>query len=197
MAVELNIENLQIIRRFLEELPEEAEKVFRSSANSALKKAHREALIQISRRYTIGMAAVEKDLKEIAVRGGSAAATLYSRGRPRGARNFNVRPYGAPDPGYTSRSGYAAEILRGSARSVSRDYFWLRGRGGNVIFARRIDAGDHSKGSTKSANLEVFSTVSTPQMLGNEEVFEKVSEVTKTALEELFAKGMERRFGRR
>lgn len=34
-------------------------------------------------------------------------------------------------------------------------------------------------------------------MLGNEEVAEKVSEVTKSTLEEVFAKGMERRLRKR
>lgn len=38
-----------------------------------------------------------------------------------------------------------------------------------------------------------FSGLSTAEMLGSKEVVEKVSEVTKSTLEEVFARGMERR----
>ena len=57
--------------------------------------------------------------------------------------------------------------------------------------ARRSDTTARDKDSSK--DLHIFRTVSTPQMLGNEDVSKKVSEVTKATLEEVFAKGMERR----
>lgn len=106
--MEIEIRGLEDIKKYLEAMPNEAESVLRTSVNKALKTAHREALIQISRRYTISMQGVEKEFKEI----------------------------------------------------------------------------------------QAIRTVSTPQMLGNKDVSEKVTEVTKAALEDIFSAAMERRLTR-
>lgn len=182
-SVEINLDGAENLRRYLEAMPRETETVLRRSVNRALKTAHTETLIQITRTYTISMNAVEKDLKEFVAKGGSIVARLSSRGRPRGALNFNITPAErSPKPAWTSKTGYTAEILRGQRKPVSKKYFWIRLRAGNVHLARR----DGKK-------LRVFHSVSTPQMLGNETVSKKVTEVTKAELEKVFAQGMERR----
>lgn len=191
--VEIKLDGADDLRRYLAAMPRETESVLRSSVNRAVKAAHSEALIQITRKYTISMNSVEKDLHEFITHGGSIVARLTGRGRPRGALNFNVRP-SEPNPSphaWTSKQGYIAEILHGAVEDVSRDYFWIRLKGGNVHLARRLDSNARDEDSNK--DLHIFRTVSTPQMLGNEDVSKKVSEVTKAKLEEVFAKGMERR----
>ena len=193
--MEIEIRGLEYIEKCLEAVPGEAESVLRQSVNKALQIAHREALIQISRRYTISMQGVEKEFKEIRAKGGSIAARLESRGCPRGAMNFNVYPKeGSPFPAWTSKRGYATEILSGQFEDVSPDYFWIALKGRNVHLARRKDPSKRDKESNK--DLRIFKTVSTPQMLGNEEVSEKVVEATKAALENIFSAAMERRLTR-
>lgn len=190
--VEIKLEGADDLRRYLAAMPRETESVLRSSVNRAVKTAHNEALIQISRTYTISMRNVERDLKEFLAKGGSIVAKLASRGRPRGALNFDISPSEAnPKRAWTSKSGYRAQILRGVSRAVSRDYFWIELKGGNVHLARRQNPSARDKDSNR--DLHIFKTVSTPQMLGNKDVSEKVSEATKQTLEEVFAKGMERR----
>lgn len=191
-GIEIKLEGGDDLRRYLAAMPRETESVLRSSVNRAVKAAHNEALIQISRTYTISMQGVERDLKEFTAKGGSIVAKLIGRGRPRGALNFDISPSEAtPKRAWTSKSGYRAQILRGVSKTVSRDYFWIELKGGNVHLARRQDPSARDKDSNK--DLHVFRTVSTPQMLGNKDVAEKVSEVTKATLEDVFAKGMERR----
>lgn len=191
-GIEIKLEGADDLRRYLAAMPRETESVLRSSVNRAVKAAHNEALIQISRRYTISMAGVEKDMKEFIAKGGNIVAKLTSRGRPRGALNFDISPSeSSPKRAWTSKTGYIAQVLRGTAKPVSRDYFWIELKGGNVHLARRRDTKARDKNSSK--DLRIFRTVSTPQMLGNEDVSKKVSEVTKATLEEVFAKGMERR----
>ncbi|MDO5115995.1 MAG: hypothetical protein Q4D58_07875 [Synergistaceae bacterium] len=191
--MEIEIRGLEDIKRYLEAMPDEAGSVLRTSVNRALAAAHREALIQISRRYTISMQGVEKELREIRAKGGSIAAKLESRGRPRGLLNFNVHPKKeTPAPAWTSKRGYATEILSGQFEDISRDYFWIALKGGSVHLARRAEPSKRDK-----KNLRIFKTVSTPQMLGNKDVAEKVTEVTKATLEEIFARSMERRLTRR
>lgn len=194
--MEIEIRGLEDIKKYLEAMPNEAESVLRTSVNKALKTAHREALIQISRRYTISMQGVEKEFKEIQAKGGSIAARLESRGRPRGARNFNVHPKEEnPTPhAWTSKRGYASEILSGQFEDIGPDYFWIALKGRNVHLARRRDPSRRDKESSK--DLRIFRTVSTPQMLGNKDVSEKVTEVTKAALEDIFSAAMERRLTR-
>lgn len=196
--IETEIRGLDDIKKYLEAIPDEAESVLRQSVNKAVQIAHREALIQISRRYTISMQSVEKEFKEISAKGGSIAARLESRGRPRGAVNFNVNPKeGSPSPAWTSKRGYATEILRGQFEDVSNDYFWIQLKGGHVHLARRSKEKEIVNGKEVSVTrYRVFRTVSTPQMLGNEEVSEKVTEVTKAALENIFSAAMERRLTR-
>lgn len=196
-SVEIKLEGADDLRRYLAAMPRETESVLRSSVNRAVKAAHNEALIQITRKYTISMSGVEKDLREFTARGGSIVARLVGSGRPRGALNFHVLPSERnPSPhAWTSKRGYIAEILHGAVEDISRDYFWIRLKGGNVHLARRRDTTARDKDSSK--DLHIFRTVSTPQMLGNEDVSKKVSEVTKATLEEVFAKGMERRLLKR
>lgn len=189
--MEIEIRGLEDIKKYLEAMPDEAESVLRTSVNKALETAHREALIQISRRYTISMQGVEKEFNEVKAKGGSIAARLESRGRPRGAMNFNVSPKeGSPSPAWTSKRGYASEILSGQFEDIGPDYFWIALKGRNVHLARRRDPSRRDKESSK--DLRIFRTVSTPQMLGNKDVSEKVTEVTKAALEDIFSAAMER-----
>ena len=72
--IEINIDGLKHINAWLTAMPEEANAVLRSSIRSALKAAHNEALIQISRRYTISMEATEKNIREIMSLGSPANA---------------------------------------------------------------------------------------------------------------------------
>ena len=196
--MEIEIRGLEDIKKYLEAMPDEAESVLRTSVNKALETAHREALIQISRRYTISMQGVEKEFNEVKAKGGSIAARLESRGRPRGAMNFNVSPKeGSPSPAWTSKRGYASEILSGQFEDISSGYFWIRLKGGHVHLARRSKEKETVDGKEVYVNrYRVFRTVSTPQMLGNKDVSEKVTEVTKAALEDIFSTAMERRLTR-
>ena len=123
-SVEIKLDGADDLRRYLAAMPRETESVLRSSVNRAVKTAHNEALIQISRTYTISMRNVERDLKEFLAKGGSIVAKLASRGRPRGALNFDISPSEAnPKRAWTSKSGYRAQILRGVSQ---RNYYFGR-----------------------------------------------------------------------
>lgn len=191
MAISIEIKNLDRIEELIKSIPEEAEKELRKAVNKAEEAAHREALIQITRVYTIKMEAIAKEFTSIRASGSSLQAILQSRGRTRGAGNFNVTPKNMnPNPAWISKIGYSAEIIRGQTSHLSKDYFWLRGKGNNVhLFSRenRSDRGNVFKR---------FSTVSTPQMLGNEAVISKVQDITLAELEAVFIKGMERRLSK-
>lgn len=189
MVISVEIKNLDRIEQLIRAIPAEAEKELRKAVNKAEDAAHREALIQITRVYTIKMEAIAKELVGIKASGSSLQAILKSRGRPRGAGNFNVYPKNMnPDPAWTSRSGYSAEIITGKTSQLSRNYFWLSGKNNNVhLFKREDNTRKHRN------DYEIFASVSTPQMLENKEVMDKVTEVTLTQLEAVFMKGMERR----
>lgn len=188
MVISVEIKNLDRIEQLIRAIPAEAEKELRKAVNKAEDAAHREALIQITRVYTIKMEAIAKELVGIKASGSSLQAILKSRGRPRGAGNFNVYPKNInPDPGWTSRSGYSAEIITGQTSQLSRNYFWMSGKNSNVHLFKRTDS------SRRGKDFEIFATVSTPQMLENENVIDRVAEVTLTQLEAVFMKGMERR----
>jgi len=188
MVISVEIKNLDRIEQLIRVMPKEVEKELRKAVNKSVAVAHREALIQITRVYTVKMEAIAKELTGIKASGSSLQAILKSRGRPRGAGNFNVYPKNVnPDPGWTSRSGYSAEIITGKTSQLSRDYFWMSGKNNNVHLFKRIDS------SKRGKDFEIFATVSTPQMLENENVIDRVAEVTLSQLEAVFMKGMERR----
>ncbi len=188
MVISVEIKNLDRIEQLIRAMPKEAEKELRKAVNKSVAVAHREALIQITRVYTVKMEAVSKELKGFRASGSSLQAILQSRGRPRGAGNFNVYPKNMnPDPAWTSRSGYSAEIITGQTSQLSRNYFWMSGKNSNVHLFKRTDS------SRRGKDFEIFATVSTPQMLENENVIDRVAEVTLTQLEAVFMKGMERR----
>ncbi|MDD2351506.1 MAG: hypothetical protein PHD08_08575 [Synergistaceae bacterium] len=188
MVISVEIKNLDRIEQLIRAMPKEAEKELRKAVNKAEDAAHREALIQITRVYTVKMEAIAKELIGIKASGSSLQAILKSRGRPRGAGNFNVYPKNVnPNPGWTSRSGYSAEIITGKTSQLSSNYFWLSGKNNNVHLFKRADS------SKRGKDFEIFATVSTPQMLENENVIDRVAEVTLAQLEAVFMKGMERR----
>jgi len=184
----VEIKNLDRIEQLIGAMPKEAEKELKKAVNKAEDAAHREALIQITKVYTVKMEAIAKELIGIKASGSSLQAILKARGRPRGAGNFNVYPKNVnPDPGWTSRSGYSAEIITGKTSQLSRDYFWMSGKNNNVHLFKRKDS------SKRGKDFKIFATVSTPQMLENENVIDRVAEVTLAQLEAVFMKGMERR----
>lgn len=188
MVITVEIKNLDRIEQLVKAIPKAAEKELRKAVNKAEQAAHREALIQITRVYTVKMEAVAKELTGIRASGSSLQAMLKSKGRPRGAGNFNVYPKNMnPDPGWTSRSGYSAEIIAGKTSQLSRNYFWLSGKNNNAHLFKRKDS------SRRGKDLEIFATVSTPQMLANKGVINRVAEVTLTQLEAVFMRGMEHR----
>ena len=194
--IEINIDGLKHINAWLTAMPEEANAVLRSSIRSALKAAHNEALIQISRRYTISMEATEKNIREIMTLGSPANAQLIAKGRRRRIFNFDISPKKEPDTGWTSFDGYDVEIVRGQKHHLPNSLFWVRTKNGPVLTSYKTKTGKRG-GKERVGYNSPFSGLSTAQMLGNEEVAEKVSEVTKSTLEEVFAKGMERRLRKR
>lgn len=190
-TLEVGIEGGGKLQRFLAAMPDEAAGALRTAVTAALKAVHTEALIQISRHYTIGMPAVEKELRAVGISGGgSLVAQLKSRGRSRGALNFNVTPrQEKPSRPWSSKEGYNVEVTRGQKKHIGREYFWTILRGGNTHLVRREQSSDR-KGRGK---IKVFQSVSTPQMLGNPAVAEKVGEKARATLEEVFARAMDRR----
>lgn len=194
MPIEIGIGNAAEIEKFFLAVPADAKKQLRLSANRAGEAAHREALIQISRKYTIGMSAAEKDLRLTRATGDSAVSILRSKGRPRGARNFNITPFLTPSPGRgaSSKGGYSVEIERGARRKVQK-YFWLQTSSGPHLFRFIHGGGRGKRGGKVRSGYRIFKTISVPQMLENEEVVSKVSDITLRTLEDTFAKGMERR----
>lgn len=195
MPFTVNILHTDRIERYFTSVPEAAQKQLRQSVKKALKKAHQEALIQISRRYTIGMSATERDLREFIYTGGSVSAALVGRGRSRGALNFAITPKSVSPDGkaWTSKGGYMGEILSGAKGRLSSDWAWIRLRGGNVHLARRSEANMNKRDKASIKGLKVFWSVSTPQMLLHKDVLPKVTEATRAALEEAFLKGIKRR----
>lgn len=190
MSRAIEIRGLRGAEQHLNTCPKEAQESLREAANKAADAAYREALIQITRVYTIDMANTARDMEVVNARGGSLMAYFRTRGRARGALNFNVQPRAtSPSPGWTSKRGYSVEIIRGQFEDISSHFFWLRGRNGNVHLFRRNDPGSRKNG----ADYKRFSTVSTPQMLNNEKVMERVEEVTFATLEQVFTRGMDRR----
>ena len=191
-TIDINIDGLKHINAWLTAMPEEANAVLRSSIRSTVKAAHREALIQISRRYTISMQATEKNLQEITSRGSPASAYLLAKGRRRRIYNFKIAPKKEPETGWTSSDGYDVEIVRGQKHHLSKSLFWVRTKNGPVLTSYKTERGRRG-GRMRVGYNSPFSGLSTAEMLGSKEVVEKVSEVTKSTLEEVFARGMERR----
>lgn len=193
MPVEVRIENIAEIEKYLLAMPEDTKKQLRLSANRAGEAAHREALIQISRNYTIGMAATEKDLHLTRAKSDSIVSILWAKGRPRGARNFNITPFLTPSSkkGASSKSGYSVEIEKGNRRKIKK-YFWLQTAAGPHLFRYVYENGKGKRGGKIRKGYRIFKTISVPQMLENENVGTIVGEVTLRTLEDTFARGMTR-----
>ena len=79
MVISVEIKNLDRIEQLIRAIPAEAEKELRKAVNKAEDAAHREALIQITRVYTIKMEAIAKELVGIKASGSSLQAILKSR----------------------------------------------------------------------------------------------------------------------
>ena len=91
-GIEIKIDGLEHLKEYLAAMPSETESVLRRSAKRAVQAGHNEALIQISRRYTISMNATERNLYEETGNGSAIYAQLIAKGRRRRIFNFEITP---------------------------------------------------------------------------------------------------------
>lgn len=193
-TIEIKLENNDDIRRYLAAMPRDAESVLRSSVRRAVRVGHDEALIQISRRYTITPVATERNLYEIMAGGSVPYAQLVAKGRRRRVANFNISPKSNPARGWTSSKGYDVEIVHGQKSHLPPQLFWVRTKNGPVLTSYKFDDELGPRGGKVRKGYESpFTGLSTAQMLGHQDVESKVNAKIRETLEEVFAKGMERR----
>lgn len=193
-GIEIKIDGLEHLKEYLAAMPSETESVLRRSAKRAVQAGHNEALIQISRRYTISMNATERNLYEETGNGSAIYAQLIAKGRRRRIFNFEITPKNSPKTGWTSPRGYDVEVVRGQKSRLPSSLFWVHTKNGPVLTSYKFDTKPGKRGGKVRVGYDSpFTGLSTAQMLGHEDVESKVNQTMRETLEDVFAKGMERR----
>lgn len=187
MAITIKVKNIEAIAQRLRKQSEQAEKAIKATANDMRNRVPGWVATEVTGTYNIKKSEVmpakkgkngkvKKTVGNIAARGVTVnSVQIVYQGRVLTPVHFGMKPKKlTPGAKGRKRKPITAEIKKGQRKALHSDAFLGSNKGGGYIPFKRSGA--------KRYPIESIKTLSLPQMVENEAVYEKIQKVINTEL---------------
>lgn len=187
MAITIKVKNLEAVAQRLQKQSDLAEKAIKATANDMRNRIPGWVATEVTGTYNIKKSEVmpakkgkdgklTKAVGNIAARGVTVnSVQIVYQGRVLTPVHFGMKPKKlTPGAKGRKRKAITAEIKKGQRKALHSDAFLGSNRGGGYIPFKRS--------GPKRYPIESIKTVSLPQMVENETVYEKIQKVINTGL---------------
>lgn len=158
--IDIDLEGIEPIQRVIDKAPKEVRKVASRAINRAITSARTEAARGVRGTYRIKHGDVLKTIKIVKSSPGTLHADLTSLDSPIQLIKFSVSK---------NKRGLRAGVKKGSSKPIKSGFIINNARGGANAFVRLTPKRVPTKG---------LYGPSVPQMIGNEQIIDKISDQT-------------------